>query len=205
RLIEDIHRAYLEAGADIIETCTFNGNALSLQEFALKDQVFEINRRAAELARRVADDFTRRNPGKPRFVCGSMGPTTKTLYIEPGRHDQGSRTLTFDEFVASYYAQVEGLIAGGADLLAAETGNDILVLKTALFAIDKYCADHGVRIPVIVSGTIYHPSGRTLLSQTPEAFYVSVSHFDALAVGFNCGVGVDLLRPAIESLSQISR
>jgi 5-methyltetrahydrofolate--homocysteine methyltransferase len=204
RLIEDIHRAYLEAGADIIETCTFNGNALSLQEFALQDQVFEINKRAAELARRVADDFARRNPSKPRFVCGSMGPTTKTLYIEPGRQDQGSRTLTFDEFVASYYAQVEGLIAGGADLLAAETGNDILVLKTALFAIDKFCADHGMRIPVIVSGTIYHPSGRTLLSQTPEAFYVSISHFDALAVGFNCGVGVDLLRPAVESLAQIS-
>jgi 5-methyltetrahydrofolate--homocysteine methyltransferase len=205
RLIEDIHRAYLEAGADIIETCTFNGNALSLQEFALDQHVVEINRRAAELARRVADDFTRRNPAKPRFVCGSMGPTTKTLYIEPGRQDQGSRTLTFDDFVASYYSQVEGLVAGGADLLAAETGNDILVLKTALFAVDKYCADHGVRIPVIVSGTIYHPSGRTLLSQTPEAFYVSVSQFDALSVGFNCGVGVDLLRPAIESLAQISR
>src|SRR5438132_4739360 len=139
RLIEDIHRAYLEAGADIIETCTFNGNALSLQEFGLDQHVIEISRRAAELARRVADDFTRRNPSKPRFVCGSMGPTTKTLYIEPGRQDQGSRTLTFDDFVASYYAQVEGLIAGGADLLAAETGTDILVLKTALFAIDKFC------------------------------------------------------------------
>src|SRR5262245_30648703 len=102
RLIEDIHRAYLEAGADIIETCTFNGNPLSLEEFALQDHVFEINRRAAELARRVADDFTRRNPARPRFVCGSIGPTTKTLYIEPGRADQGSRTLSFDDFVDSY-------------------------------------------------------------------------------------------------------
>ena len=205
RLIEDIHRAYLEAGADIVETCTFNGNRLSLEEFALQDQVFEINKQAAELGRRVADDFTRRNPDKPRFVCGSMGPTTKTLYIEPGRADQGSRTLTFDDFVASYYVQIEGLIAGGADLLAAETGNDILVLKACLFAIAKYCADHKTHVPALVSGTIYHPSGRTLLSQTPEAFYTSVSHFDALGVGFNCGVGVDLLRPAIESLSQISR
>src|SRR5262249_24960411 len=168
------------------------------------DRVFEINQRAAELARCVADDFSRRNPARPRFVCGSIGPTTKTLYIEPGRTDQGSRTLSFDDFVTSYYAQIEGLVAGGADLLAAETGNDILVLKACLFAIAKYNADHKTDVPAIVSGSIYHPSGRTLLSQTPEAFYVSVSHFDALGVGFNCGVGVDLLRPAIESLSQIS-
>ena len=205
RLIEGIHRAYLEAGADIIETCTFNGNGLSLQEFALSDQVFEINKRAAELARHAADDFGRRNPDKPRFVAGSIGPTNKTLTIEPGRPDQGSRTLSFDDFVASYYAQIEALVAGGVDLLAAETGNDILVLKAALFAIDKYCDDHGVDIPAIVSGTIYHPGGRTLLSQTPEAFYVSVAHFNALSVGFNCGVGVDLIRPAVEALAQVSR
>lgn len=205
RLIEDIHRAYLEAGADIIETCTFNGNPLSLEEFALQGHVVEINQRAAELARRVADDFTRRNPSKPRFVCGSIGPTTKTLTIEPGQADQGTRSLSYDDFVASYYAQVEGLVEGGVDLLAAETGNDILILKACLFAIDKYCADHGVRIPTIVAGAIYPPGGRTLLSQTPEAFYISVSHFDALAVGFNCGVGVDLLRPAVESVSQIAK
>jgi len=205
RFIEDIHRAYLEAGADIIETCTFNGNGLSLQEFGLSEHVFEINKRAAELARHAADDFTRRNPDKPRFVAGSIGPTNKTLYIEPGRSDQGSRTFSFDDFVASYYAQVEALVAGGVDLLAAETGNDILVLKAALFAIDKYRTEHGVDLPTIVSGTIYHPGGRTLLSQTPEAFYVSVAHFDALSVGFNCGVGVDLIRPAVEALAQISR
>ncbi|HMF16819.1 MAG TPA: methionine synthase, partial [Gemmataceae bacterium] len=196
---------YLEAGADIIETCTFNGNGLSLQEFGLSEHVFEINKRAAELARHAADDFTRRNPDKPRFVAGSIGPTNKTLYIEPGRSDQGSRTFSFDDFVASYYAQVEALVAGGVDLLAAETGNDILVLKAALFAIDKYRTEHGVDLPTIVSGTIYHPGGRTLLSQTPEAFYVSVAHFDALSVGFNCGVGVDLIRPAVEALAQISR
>jgi 5-methyltetrahydrofolate--homocysteine methyltransferase len=205
RLIDEIHRAYLEAGADIVETCTFNGNRLSLEEFALQEHVFEINQGAAELARRAADEFTRRNPDRPRFVAGSIGPTNKTLYIEPGRADQGSRTLSFDDFVASYYAQVEALVAGGVDLLAVETGNDILVLKAALFAIDKYRAEHGVALPTIVSGTIYHPSGRTLFSQTPEAFYVAVAHFDALAVGFNCGVGVDLLRPAVESLSQIAQ
>src|SRR5262245_24525643 len=204
RMIEDIHRAYLEAGADIVETCTFNGNRLSLEEFALADLVFEINKKAAELARHAADEFTRRNPGKRRFVCGSIGPTNKTLYIEPGRADQGSRTLSYDDFVASYYEQVAALVAGGVDLLAVETGNDILVLKAALFAIDKYRAEHGVDLPTTVTGTIYE-NGRTLLAQTPEAFYVSVSHFDALAVGFNCGVGVDLLRGPLESLAQIAR
>jgi len=205
RLIEDIHRAYLEAGADIIETCTFNGTRLALEEFALGDFVIEINKTAAELARHAADEYTRRNPDKRRFVCGSIGPTNKVLYIEADRVGQGTRSRSFDDFVASYYEQVAALVAGGVDLLAVETGNDILVLKTALFAIDKYCAEHGVRIPTIVSGTIYHPGGRTLLSQTPEAFYVSVSHFDALAVGFNCGVGVEMLRGPIESLSGLSR
>jgi 5-methyltetrahydrofolate--homocysteine methyltransferase len=202
--IEGIHRAYLEAGADIIETDTFNATPFGLAEFGLGDRVFEINRAAAELARRAADDFTRRDPTRPRFVAGSMGPTNKTLYIEPG-HDPGSRSLSYDDFVAAYTAQIAGLVAGGVDLIALETGNDILVLKAGLFALDKYFTEHNLRLPVIVSGTIYHPGGRTLFSQTPEAFYVSVEHFDAFAVGFNCGVGVDLLRPAVESLAQISR
>jgi 5-methyltetrahydrofolate--homocysteine methyltransferase len=203
-LIEGIHCAYLEAGADIIETCTFNANPLSLEEFALQDHVAEINQAAAELARRAADDLTRRQPDRPRFVAGSIGPTNRTLYNEPGRQDQGTRTYSFDDFVASYAAQVAALAAGGIDLLAVETGNDILVLKAALFAIDRYCTEHGVDLPTIVSGTIYQ-NGRTLFSQTPEAFYVSVEHFNALSVGFNCGVGVDLIRPAIEALAQISR
>ena len=204
RMIEEIHRAYLDAGSDIIETCTFNATAIGLADFALQEHAFELNKTAAELARRAADDYTRRNPDKPRFVAGSIGPTNKTLYIEPSRHDPATRTLSFDDFVVNYYAQVEALVAGGVDLLAAETGNDILVLKACLVAIDKYFTEGSVRLPVIVSGTIYHPSGRTLFSQTPEAFYVSVAHFDSFAVGFNCGVGVDLLRPALESLAQIS-
>jgi 5-methyltetrahydrofolate--homocysteine methyltransferase len=203
-LIEEIHRAYLDAGADIIETCTFNANPLSLTEFSLEDHAIEMNKTAAELARRAADAFTHRNPTNPRFVAGSIGPTNKTLYIEPGR-EPGNRTYSYDDFVVSYTRQIEGLVAGGVDLLAAETGNDILVLKACLFAIDSYFAKHAMRLPVIVSGTLYHPSGRTLLSQTPEAFYVSISHFDAFAVGFNCGVGIDLLRPAMESLAAISR
>jgi 5-methyltetrahydrofolate--homocysteine methyltransferase len=204
QLIEEIHRAYLDAGADIVETCTFNATPLALTEFGLEPHVAEINRTAAELARRAADDFTNRNPDQPRFVAGSIGPTNKTLYIEPGHEPQDSRSLSFDDFVASYYAQVEALIAGGVDLLAAETGNDILVLKACLVAIEKYFADHNVRLPVIVSGTIYD-NGRTLLMQTPEAFYVSVAHFDALSIGFNCGVGADLLRGPVESLAGIAR
>jgi 5-methyltetrahydrofolate--homocysteine methyltransferase len=203
QLIAKIHDSYLDAGADIIETCTFNATPIALAEFGLQDYVYEINNTAAEIARRAADDWTRRNPDRPRFVAGSIGPTTKTLYIEPGA-EPGTRSCTFDDFVAAYYAQVAALVSGGVDLLAAETGNDILILKACLFAIDKYFADHNVRLPVIVSGTIYD-NGRTLLAQTPEAFYVSVSHFDALTVGFNCGVGVDQLRGAVESLARISR
>jgi 5-methyltetrahydrofolate--homocysteine methyltransferase len=204
RLIEEVHTAYLDAGADIIETCTFNGTSIGLKEFGLDDRVFEINKRAAELARASADAHTRRTPDKPRFVAGSIGPTNKALYIEPSM-PAGTRSMKYEDFVAAYTAQIEGLIAGGVDLLAVETGNDILVVKACLFALDQYFAEHRVQLPVIVSGTLYHPGGRTLFSQTPEAFYVSVSHFDTLLIGFNCGVGVDLLRSAVESLSQLSR
>jgi 5-methyltetrahydrofolate--homocysteine methyltransferase len=205
KLIDEIHRAYLDAGADIIETCTFNASPIALAEFGLREHVAEINRTSAEIARRAAEAWTRRDPGRPRFVAGSLGPTTKTLYIEAGHEPPDSRSLSFDDFVANYYTQVEALIAGGVDLLAAETGNDILVLKACLVAIEQYFAEHDVRLPVIVSGTIYAPGGRTLFGQTPEAFYVSVAQFDALAVGFNCGVGVDHLRGPVESLAGIAR
>jgi 5-methyltetrahydrofolate--homocysteine methyltransferase len=205
KLIDDIHRAYLDAGADVVETCTFNATPLALTEFGLQEHVAEINRTAAEIARRAADDYTRCDPDRPRFVAGSVGPTNKTLYIEPGHEPPDSRSLSFDDFVDNYYAQVDALVRGGVDLLAAETGNDILVLKACLVAIEKYFARHNVHLPVIVSGTIYAPNGRTLLAQTPEAFYVSVAHFDALTVGFNCGVGVDQLRGPVESLAAIAR
>jgi 5-methyltetrahydrofolate--homocysteine methyltransferase len=204
RLVQDIHRTYLEVGADIVETCTFNATPIGLADFALDDRVFEINKAAAELARAAADEWTRRTPDKPRFVAGSIGPTNKSLYIEPSA-PPGTRSMTFEQFVAAYQAQIEGLVAGGVDLLAVETGNDILVLKACLFAIDQYFETHRRSLPVIVSGTLYHPGGRTLFSQTPEAFYVSVAHFDALCVGFNCGVGVDLLREPLETLSKLAR
>ncbi len=132
KLIDEIHRTYLDAGADIVETCTFNATPLALTEFGLQEHAAEINRTAAEIARRAADDFRRRDPDRPRFVAGSIGPTNKTLYIEPGHEPPDSRSYSFDDFVTTYTAQIEGLIAGGVDLLAVETGNDILILKACL-------------------------------------------------------------------------
>ena len=179
-LIEEIHRAYLEAGADIIETCTFNATPLALAEFGLQDHVAEINRTAAEIARRAADEFTRRNPDDRASSPAASGRPTRRCTSNRATSRRTAVRYSFDDFVASYTAQIAALVAGGVDLLAVETGNDILVLKACLFAIDKYFAEHNVRLPVIVSGTIYD-NGRTLLAQTPEAFYVSVAHFDALA------------------------
>ena len=203
RLIEDIHRAYLEAGADIIETDTFTANRLSLEEFALQDHVREINTRAAEIARRAADDFTRRNPDKPRFVAGSIGPTNKLLSL-CGRDEPGARSVTFDQVVENYYEQIDALVKGGVDILLPETSFDTLILKACLFAIDKYFLDHAVRLPVMVSGTIFE-GGRTLSMQTVEAFYASVSHFDMLSLGVNCAVGVNIIRPYVEALANVSR
>ena len=202
-MIEEIHRSYLEAGADIIETNTFNANSFNMGEFDLADQVVAINRQAVEIARRAADDFTRRNPDKPRFVAGSIGPTNKTLSIGTG-DDAGTRFVTFDELVDSYYEQVKALVEAGADILIPETAFDTLVMKSCLFAIDKYFGDTGNRLPVMVSGTIFD-NGRTLSAQPPESFYLSVSHFDSLSVGLNCAVGVDQMRPALESLANVTK
>jgi 5-methyltetrahydrofolate--homocysteine methyltransferase len=203
-LIESIHRDYLEAGADIIETDTFNANSVSLAEFELSHLVKEMNAEAVKLARSAADDFTRRNPDRPRFVAGSIGPTNKTLSLCIDPSDPAKRFATFDELMQAYYEQVSALVEAGVDLLMPETSFDTLVLKACLFAIEKYFADTGRRVPVIVSGTIFE-NGRTLSAQPPEAFYVSVSHFDALAVGLNCAVGVDQMRPAVEALSGLCR
>ncbi len=201
--IEKLHHQYLEAGADIIETDTFTANRLSLEEFQLQDHVFELNRTAAELARRAAADWTRRTPDKPRFVAGSIGPTKKMLSMGTNEDDPGGRDVTFDQMVANYYEQIQGLVAGGVDILLPETAFDTLVLKACLFAIDKFFSDTGTRLPVMISGTIFE-NGGTLSAQTVEAFYCSVKHFDALSVGLNCAVGVDLIRPHVESLSEMA-
>ena len=204
RLIEEIHRAYLEAGADIIETDTFNGTALSLEEFGLQDHVHELNRTAAELARHVADEFTRKDPDRPRFVAGSIGPTKKQLSMGIHVEDPGRRDVTFDEMVANYKTQIRALVEGGVDILLPETSFDTLVLKACLFAIDEFFEETGTRLPVMISGTIFD-NHRTLSAQPVEAFYYSVSHFDALSVGLNCAVGVEQMRDSIESLAAICR
>jgi 5-methyltetrahydrofolate--homocysteine methyltransferase len=204
RIVEEIHRAYLEAGADIIETDTFNANRLSLEEFGLEDRVVELNRRAVEIARRAADAYSRRDPDRPRFVAGSIGPTKKQLSMGIHVEDPGRRDVTFDEMVANYAEQIRALIDAGADILLPETSFDTLVLKACLFAIEQVFDELGTRLPVMVSGTIFD-NGRTLSAQPVEAFYRSVEHFDALAVGLNCAVGVELLRGPIESLSAICR
>ena len=203
RLILDIHRAYLEAGSDIISTVTFNSTRLSLEEFGLEDHVFEPNKTAAELARQAAEEMTKQTPNKPRFVAGSLGPTKKSLSLGVKVEDPGHRSVTFDQMMENYYEQVAGLVAGGADLLLAETSFDTLVMKSCLFAIEKYFEENNVRLPVMVSGTIFD-NGRTLSAQTVEAFYTSVAHFDMLSVGLNCAVGVELMRAHIETLSQIT-
>jgi 5-methyltetrahydrofolate--homocysteine methyltransferase len=204
QLIEGIHRAYLEAGADIISTDTFNGNAFNLAEYELGEHVYEINKAAAELARRAADAMTRRTPDRPRFVAGSIGPTNKSLSLGVHVEDQARRDVTFDDLVAAYTDQVRGLADGGVDLLLPETSFDTLVMKACLFAIDRFFAETGRRLPVMVSGTVFE-GGRTLSAQTVEALYTSISHFDAVSFGLNCAVGVDLIRGPLESLAGICR
>ncbi len=202
-MIEDIHRAYLEAGADIIETDTFNANRLSLEEFGLEDHVRELNFAAVEIARRAADDYTLRTPDKPRFVAGSIGPTKKQLSMGIG-DDASLRDVTYDQMVANYKEQIAALVEAGVDILLPETAFDTLVMKACLFALEDYFEETGNRLPVMISGTIFE-NGATLSAQEVEAFYLSVSHFDALSVGLNCAVGVDRMRPELEKLSRLCR
>ena len=203
RMVEEIHLAYLEAGADIIETDTFNGSAISLADFGLEEHTVELNRKAAEIARRAADTMSRRTPERPRFVGGSLGPTNKTLNLSPNVNDPGFRAVTFEQMVDAYTKQIEGLVPGGVDLLVAETTFDTLNLKACLFAIDQYFEKHQVRLPVMISVTIFE-GGRTLTAQTLEAFWTSVCQFDMLSVGINCALGVEQMRPYIEALSGIA-
>ena len=202
-LIRAIHAEYLDAGADIIETDSFNSNRISMVEFQLEEYTTELNRRAAEIARDVADEYTRRNPAKPRFVAGSIGPTKKTLSLGTDVEDPGKREVTFDQMVQYYSEQVEALIEGGVDILLPETVFDTLVLKACLFAIELVFDKIGRRIPVMISGTIFD-NGRTLSAQPVESFAISVSHFPALSIGLNCAVGVEQMRPHIKKLSEIS-
>jgi 5-methyltetrahydrofolate--homocysteine methyltransferase len=204
-MVTDIHRQYLEAGADIIETNTFGSSPIGMEEFDLPgEMVREINLAAARCARTAASEFTDRTPEKPRFVAGSIGPTSRTASISPKVEDPGYRAVTFDQHVESYYQQVAALVEGGVDLLFPETTFDTLNLKACLFAIERYFEEHGVRLPVMASVTITDQAGRTLSGQTIEAFWNSIAHFDLLSVGINCALGPEQMRPYVEELSSIA-
>ena len=202
KIIQEIHRQYFEAGADIAETNTFSGTSIAMADYHMEALVYELNYESARLAREVADEVTRANPDKPRFVAGSIGPTNRTASLSPDVTNPGYRAVTFDELVTAYTEQVRGLIDGGSDILLVETIFDTLNAKAALFAIEQYFETIGKRIPVMVSGTITDASGRTLSGQTVEAFLYSVSHIPLMSVGFNCALGADLLRPYVEELAQ---
>src|SRR5438034_246861 len=203
-VIREIHAQYLAAGADIIETNTFNSNAPSQSDYGLDRLVYELNHAAARLAREAAERFTDRDPGRPRFVAGVLGPTNKTASISPEVNDPGFRNIYFDELVAAYGEALAGLADGGADLILLETIFDTLNAKAAVFAIDALFEERGRRLPVIVSGTITDQSGRTLTGQTPEAFWNSLRHARPIAVGLNCALGAKLMRPYIDELSSVS-
>ena len=203
-IIREIHEQYLEAGADIIETNTFNGTRISQSDYGLEDYVYEMNLNAAKLARAAADKFTKMTPGKPRFVAGAMGPTNKTASMSPKVNDPGYRDVSFDDLMEDYYAQASALLEGGADVLLVETIFDTLNAKAALFAIEKIMEEKGEKIPVMVSGTITDASGRTLSGQTLEAFFTSIKHIDLLSVGLNCSMGAEQIRPYLAELSRIA-
>ena len=206
RLIENIHRRYLDAGSDFIETNTFNANEIALAEFELAGYTREINRAAAELARRAADDFTAKNPDKPRFVAGSIGPTSVMLSMSQDAEDPGHRSHTYEQMVGSYAEQVRGLIDGGVDLLLPETSFDTLNMKACLFAIRQVLNERGLtddEVPVMVSGTIFK-GGRTLTQQSVAAFWTSLSHFPMYSVGLNCALGPSQMRPYVEELAGVA-
>ena len=201
-IIGGIHREYLEAGADILETCTFNSNSVSMADYQMQHLVYELNVTGAKLARGLCDEFS--TPDKPRFVAGVLGPTGRTASISPDVNDPGARNVTFDELVESYAEAVRGLLDGGADTLMVETIFDTLNAKAALFAIERHFEQYGVRVPIMISGTITDASGRTLSGQTTEAFWNSLSHAMPLSIGLNCALGAELMRPYVEELSRVA-
>ncbi|MCB1947967.1 methionine synthase, partial [Nitrosomonas sp.] len=203
-VIRSIHADYLEAGADIIETNTFNANAVSMADYHMEGLVYELNVAAAKLASEAAQAIEAKTPDKPRFVAGVIGPTTKTASISPDVNDPGFRNISFDQLVDAYTESIRGLVDGGADILLVETIFDTLNAKAALFAIDQFFEANAVRLPVMISVTITDASGRTLSGQTPEAFWNSVQHAKPLSVGINCALGAELMRPYIEELSDIA-
>lgn len=201
-IIKDIHRQYFAAGADIAETNTFSATTIAQADYHLESLAYELNFQSARIAREVADEFTAKEPGKPRFVAGAMGPTNKTLSLSPDVNNPGYRAVTFDQMKEAYKEQAKGLLEGGADLLLVETIFDTLNAKAALFAIQELFDESGRKVPIMVSGTITDASGRTLSGQTTEAFLVSVSHVPMLSIGLNCALGAKQLRPYLQVLNE---
>ena len=203
-IIKEIHAQYFEAGADIAETNTFSGTTIAQADYHLEHIVYELNFQSAKIAKEVAVEFTKKEPDKPRFVAGAVGPTNRTLSISPNVNDPGYRAVTFDQLKVAYKEQVKGLMDGGADLLLVETIFDTLNAKAALFGIQELFDEEGKTLPIMVSGTITDASGRTLSGQTTEAFLISVSHVPLLSVGLNCALGARQLRPYLQILNEQS-
>jgi 5-methyltetrahydrofolate--homocysteine methyltransferase len=203
-VIGEIHRAYLEAGADIVQTNTFSSTRVAMADYGVEEDVYDINRAAAQVARAAADECTAKDPSRPRFVAGSIGPTNRTASLSPKVGDPGFRNVTFDQLATGYAEQARGLLDGGVDILLVETVFDTLNCKAALFAITGLLEERGLDTPVMVSGTITDASGRTLTGQTPEAFYNSVRHADLFAIGLNCALGPGALRPHLEEVAQVA-
>ncbi len=203
-VIEAIHKAYLDAGSDIIETNTFSSTTIAQADYDMQELAYEMNLESAKIAKKAAQEYTQKNPDKPRFVAGAFGPTNRTASISPDVNNPGYRAVTFDELVEAYHEQARGLMDGGADLFLVETIFDTLNAKAALFAIDQLFEERGEKLPIMISGTITDASGRTLSGQTAEAFWISMSHIDLFSIGFNCALGAKEMRPHIESLSKIA-
>ncbi|WP_298513761.1 homocysteine S-methyltransferase family protein [uncultured Kordia sp.] len=199
--IKEVHAKYFAAGADIVETNTFSGTTIAMADYEMEHLVYELNYESAKIAKEVADEFTEKEPHKPRFVAGSIGPTNRTASMSPDVNDPGYRAVTFDELRIAYKLQVEALIDGGVDVLLVETVFDTLNAKAALFAIEEVKAERDINVPIMLSGTITDASGRTLSGQTAEAFLISVSHIPLLSVGFNCALGANLLQPHLEAIA----
>ncbi|SHM33469.1 5-methyltetrahydrofolate--homocysteine methyltransferase [Chitinophaga jiangningensis] len=205
QIIEAIHKEYLEAGADIIETNTFSCTSIAMADYDMQELAYELNVEGARIAKKAAQEYTAKNPDKPRFVAGAIGPLNKTLSLSPDVNNPGYRSVTFDEVVAAYEEQIKGLSDGGVDILLIETIFDTLNCKAAIFAIKKYFRESGKpELPIMISGTITDASGRTLSGQTLEAFYISVMHANPFSVGLNCALGGQQMRPYVEELSNIA-
>jgi len=204
QIIAGIHEAYLEAGADILETNTFNAQAISLADYGMQDLAYEINVAAAKIARAAADKWTKKTPDKPRFVAGAVGPTNRTASISPNVNDPGFRNVDFDTLREAYKDQVRGLIDGGADIIIIETIFDTLNAKAAGLSTLEAFDETGVELPIMVSGTITDRSGRTLSGQTPEAFWYSMRHLKPFSIGLNCALGAELMRPYLAELSAVA-